>query len=82
MSRFQIHPFVGWLNKKPEFNINTDEVEKVILFPLSHFSSDFDEVELETVKGRIPVPCVRFEDEIIWGATAMILLEFADVLGL
>ena len=30
VSRFQIHPFVGWLNKKPEFVINKYEVEKMI----------------------------------------------------
>jgi len=40
------------------------------------------EVELETITGTLKVPCFKFEDEIIWGATAMILSEFADVLGL
>lgn len=80
VSRFQIHPFVGWLNKKPVFTINSNEVEKIILFPLNYFSPNFDEVELETVKGRIPVPCIRFENEIIWGATAMILAELTDII--
>jgi len=82
VSRFQIHPFVGWLNKKPGFVINKYEVEKMIYFPLKNMKNSFAEVELETITGTLKVPCFKFEDEIIWGATAMILSEFADVLGL
>ena len=80
VSRFQIHPFVGWLHKKPEFKINIDEVEKTILFPVRKFKAPFNEIELETFSGKLKVPCIKFNGEIIWGATAMILSEFADVL--
>lgn len=80
VSRFQIHPFVGWLSQKPNFIINGAEVEKTILFPMKNFNRHFEEAELETLAGRAKVPCIRFEGEIIWGATAMILSEFADVL--
>ena len=82
VSGFQIHPFVGWLNKKPEFIVNKNEVEKTISFPLKLITNSIEEVEMNTISGQLKVPCIRFEDEIIWGATAMILLEFADVLGL
>ncbi len=82
VSRFQIHPFVGWLDKKPGFVINKNEVEKTISFPLKSMKNTFDEVELETFTGKLNVPCIWFEGEIIWGATAMILSELADVLGL
>lgn len=80
ISRFIIHPFVGWLPEKPDFKINTNEVEKLILFPLDRFLSPPDEVEMETVRGKLKVPCVQFENEIIWGATAMLLSEFTDLL--
>ncbi len=46
VSRFQIQPFVGWLNKKPEFKINSNEVEKKILFPIKKIKSPFNEIEL------------------------------------
>lgn len=82
VSRFQIHPFVGWLDKKPEFNICKNEVEKTISFPLKNMKNVVDDVELETISGTLKVPCIQFEGEIIWGATAMILSEFGDVLGL
>lgn len=80
VSRFQIHPFVGWLNKKPEFVINKNEVEKTISFPVKLIKNVIDEVELNTVSGLLKVPCIQFEEEIIWGATAMILLEFYDAI--
>ncbi len=82
VSRFQIHPFVGWLSKKPEFVLCENEVEKTISFPLKNMKYIFEEVELETILGTLKVPCFQFEGEIIWGATAMILSEFYDVLGL
>ncbi|MBW6536993.1 MAG: CoA pyrophosphatase [Mariniphaga sp.] len=78
VSGFLIHPFVGWLAEKPIFKTNPAEVEKTLLFPLFKFREKLDETELETVSGRLKVPCFFFEGEIIWGATAMILAEFYD----
>lgn len=80
VSRFQIKPFVGWLDKTPEFTINKNEVEKTISFPLKLITNAVEEVEINSISGRLKVPCVLFEGEIIWGATAMILSEFYDVL--
>lgn len=81
VSQFLIHPFVGWLEKKPEFRMNHDEVEKMVIFPLLKFSNIFEEEELETITGKLKVPCIKYNKEIIWGATAMILSEFYDVLN-
>lgn len=82
VSRFQIHPFVGWFNTKPEFIICKNEVEKTISFPIKNIQNAVEKVELNTILGTLKVPCIQFEGEIIWGATAMILSEFGDVLGL
>jgi 8-oxo-dGTP pyrophosphatase MutT (NUDIX family) len=78
VSGFLIHPFVGWLDEKPSFKTNPAEVEKTLLFPLFKFRNKLDETELETVSGKLKVPCFFFEGEIVWGATAMILAEFYD----
>ncbi|MFW6289549.1 MAG: NUDIX hydrolase [Mariniphaga sp.] len=80
VSGFLIQPFVGWLTKKPRFILNAAEVEKVILFPLLRFKDKLEETELETVSGKLKVPCFHFEGEVIWGATAMILAEFFDAM--
>lgn len=81
VSRFRIHPFVGWLKKKPEMIINSNEVDKAIFFPLKYFTQLPDEIEIKTVKGKLKVPCIRFEGEIIWGATSMILAELVAILN-
>jgi 8-oxo-dGTP pyrophosphatase MutT (NUDIX family) len=80
VSGFLIQPFVGWLAEKPVFLLNSAEVEKVILFPLLQYKDRLEETELETVSGRLKVPCFHFEGEVIWGATAMILAEFFDAM--
>ncbi|MFW6290430.1 MAG: NUDIX hydrolase [Mariniphaga sp.] len=80
VSGFLIQPFVGWLKERPRFTINPAEVEKVILFPLLKYKDNLEETELETVSGKLRVPCFHFEGEVIWGATAMILAEFFDAM--
>jgi 8-oxo-dGTP pyrophosphatase MutT (NUDIX family) len=80
VSGYNIYPFVGWLNEKPGFEINKAEVEKIILFPLLKYKDAKQEAEVETVSGRMNVPCYPFDGEVIWGATSMILSEFYDVL--
>ncbi len=79
-SGFIIHPFVGWLEHFPFIVPNRNEVEKVILFPVTQRFKKREEVEMDTFYGRLMVPCFRIDDEIVWGATSMILSEFFDVL--
>lgn len=81
VSRFQITPFVGWMDTKPEFILCPEEVEKAILFPIETFKPPHTTIELKTLTGILKVPCVKYDDEIIWGATAMILSEFYDLIN-
>jgi 8-oxo-dGTP pyrophosphatase MutT (NUDIX family) len=81
VSHFEIQPIVGWLHKLPAFTLCGDEVEKLIYFPICCFSPPHQSTELKTVSGKLQVPCVYFDNEIIWGATAMILSEFYDVIN-
>jgi len=80
VSRFEVIPIVGWIDHKPSFKLNEAEVEKMILFPIRLFKSPFQKVRIKTVTGDLDAPCVKYNDEIIWGATAMILSEFTDIL--
>lgn len=80
VSRFLIHPYVGWLHAEPKFITCDDEVEKTILFPLLKYQNKIEPTELETIAGKLTVPAVHFEGETIWGATLMILSEFYDVI--
>jgi 8-oxo-dGTP pyrophosphatase MutT (NUDIX family) len=83
VSGFLIYPFVAWYAFKPPFSINREEVSKLILFPLlDHLGNGkTTHVFMETHTGKLNVPAILFENEIIWGATAMILTEFLDLLA-
>jgi len=80
VSNFQVHPVVGWLHKKPTFRLCEQEVEKLLCFPIQRFKPPYETIRLKTLTGTLTVPCVHYQNEIIWGATAMILAEFYDVL--
>ncbi|WP_423126282.1 NUDIX hydrolase [Gaoshiqia sp. Z1-71] len=83
VSSYTVYPFVGWLDEQPEFVLNRDEAEKLILFPVQRFLErrEIGYMELETSTGLLEVPYYPCDGEIIWGATAMILTEFLDLLG-
>lgn len=82
-SRFVVYPFVGSLPDKPNFVRDKKEVEKVMDTQLSALLNPilvkttrvtiFDGREIET-------PYFDFHGEIIWGATAMILSELAELM--
>ena len=81
-SNFNVIPHVGVLSGEPDFRLNTREVEKLITLPLkvlvdSSYVRHFD----RTVNGKtISAPYYAYEDNRIWGATAMILSEFAEMI--
>lgn len=82
ISKFSIHPFLAWSDQKPEFLLNSDEVEELVLFPLSDFieNENILETELQTLTGMLRVKYFPFNDKMVWGATAMILSELIEIL--
>jgi len=82
ISRFSIQPFLAWMDQKPVFNVDYNEVEELILFPLSNFveNENIRETEMQTLTGVLQVKYFPHEGQIIWGATAMILAELIEIL--
>jgi len=82
VSNFIIHPYVAWVDRKPVFTLNNSEVEDIILFPIQDFMENehFAETEIMTFTGLVKVPYYPFNGEIIWGATAMILSEYFEII--
>lgn len=78
-SNFSVRPFIGYSSKSPSFSIDKREVDRLIL-------CSFDELTNEAIvkkKGmdlagghRIQAPYYEINQEVVWGATAMILSEF------
>jgi 8-oxo-dGTP pyrophosphatase MutT (NUDIX family) len=83
VSNFLIHPVVGYLDHFPQFMINPDEVDEIIVIPLIEFFNDKNITlsKVETPKGKIDAPCYSIDGYIIWGATAMIISEFTELLS-
>lgn len=82
VSKFIIHPFIAWADKKPDFIVNTDEVDELILLPINDLVANetIMETDMDTVTGRLRIKYYPFNSQIIWGATAMILSELIEIL--
>ncbi len=82
VSNFEVHPFVGFSTTRPEFVPQEEEVDDIIEVPVS-FLLDPDCVQTTDLKVRDyllrNVHCFKYEDHIIWGATAMMLNELVTV---
>lgn len=77
---FVVHPFIGWLDSRPEFVINRDEVAVLLETPVSHLLNPETRDIFETTFGGwvstpARVPYYDVEGHKVWGATAMLLSE-------
>lgn len=82
VSKFKIYPFIGWTNQKPNFKINQFEVDEIITLPLKSIL-DNNYKAIKTVKtswGKTKVPCYFIENNLIWGATSMMIAELEVIL--
>lgn len=82
-SNFEVQPFVGFMKNDPQLSTNY-EVESVLKVPVSELTGA-DSIQYKTIKGRdgkwYEVPCYFVQDEIIWGATAMMLSELIAIIS-
>lgn len=86
-SNFLITPFIGFIDSTPIYQPDSREVEKIIDVSLSQL---LDERLVKTKKiamskhGKnklyIDAPYFELENQVVWGATALVLSEFKDIL--
>lgn len=83
VSNFNVSPIVGCVNYYPQFIIDLREVEELIELKLSDLT-DVKELTSSNIimpnKTIIKAPSFRFNDKIIWGATALMLNELRWIL--
>lgn len=82
-SNFEVFSYVGFANERPNFIPSKEEVEKiietevdVILHPQTFTNKD---IQHRTGK-LVNVPCYYFDNNLIWGATAMLISELTMVI--
>ena len=85
VSNFVVHPFVGVLLGPSEFVPQPGEVEAILTPPLSVFSQPENRkmTDLSIGQGIVlkDVPYFDVEGRTVWGATAMIMSEFLEVVN-
>lgn len=77
-----VSPFVGFIDQKPRFSIDRKEVdwliEANIPYLLSPHSRKLTDLQVRGFQLK-NVPYFDIEGEIVWGATAMMLNEFLEI---
>ncbi len=77
-SNFMVFPFLGTVDFTPQFVLQPSEVEDIIEidFPvLMHDNALITQSLSTSYASSIVVPAFKFNEHIVWGATAMILNE-------
>lgn len=84
VSNFLVHPFIGFTPNKPSFQLQQSEVQQIVEAPLSIL---LDKTNRKTTNLTLPndillkgVPYFDINDNIVWGATAMMLSEFTAIM--
>lgn len=84
VSNFIVHPFVGLVTGAPQFSPQPGEVDSILTPSIGHFqqaeNKDFRELVVGTGMLLKDVPCFLVEGRAVWGATAMIMSEFLEIL--
>jgi len=80
-SNYYVQPFVGSIEYKPAFIPDPREVQKIIEAPLEHLTRPENSATMViSHKNRaVEVPCYTLGNHNVWGATAMIIREFMEV---
>lgn len=81
VTEFEVTAFVGVIEAGYPLHPQKTEVERVLHVPLSHIcEADSWFIEKRTWNGKsYELSSCRFGDDVIWGATARILLQFLRV---
>lgn len=83
VSKFLMFPFVAFTDNTLLFKKEDEEVDRVISWPLSKFFAD-DSKQIIDLKIRNTtlknVPYYSVSNDILWGATAMVMSEFLETL--
>lgn len=85
ISNFLVHPFVGYIEEGPIFNRQQEEVAGIIEVDLSRLldskTKKTGEIVLANGKKLDNIPYFNLNGSKVWGATAMMLNEFVELIG-
>ena len=81
-SNFMIHPIIGYQESRPNFVIQESEVASYIECKLEYLIGEDKLISSEVIAGgsRMNVKGFQLGEHFVWGATGMMIKEFAEVL--
>jgi len=80
-SSFLVIPHIGMMESTPRFIPNPEEVRSLIPVHVSTLMKlDKDEKEFSTLYGSIRAPYFDLNGHAVWGATAMMISEFREIM--
>ncbi|WP_321279619.1 CoA pyrophosphatase [Marinifilum fragile] len=81
VSNFMVLPVLGYCKERPDFKLNTFEVEEVIEMPVQELLSKENISKFSFTKNELTIHAPYFDAKghKVWGATAMILSELREV---
>ncbi|MCK4661870.1 MAG: CoA pyrophosphatase [Bacteroidales bacterium] len=83
VSNMMVLPVVGYTTETPELFPNKNEVETILKVKLddlmNHLNQSFFNINFNA--HNIKAPCYKVNGHNIWGATAMILSEFLEIIS-
>ena len=85
VSGHMLHPVVGVSSQRPDFNLASHEVDRLLEVPLALLREPErvlweERARLRPADGVMKVPYFDLLDARVWGATAMVLAEFVAVI--
>jgi 8-oxo-dGTP pyrophosphatase MutT (NUDIX family) len=84
VSNFIVTPVIGFTNSKPQFTIDTQEVETVIesdLYDIINPAKRKEGTIMARGRYKIQTPYFDIDNRVVWGATAMMLSELSIVIS-
>lgn len=79
-SNYMVHPYLAFAKAELSFTPQLSEVKRIIEIPLCELLKKENKVHTTlstSYMTNVRVPGFKFNDHIVWGATAMMLNEFA-----
>ena len=80
ISGYSVLPVISVLPKRPDFMVCYEEVNDIFVVDLLALLKIKQHKTVPARGIHIETPCYMFDETIIWGATAMVLSEFEEVI--
>jgi NTP pyrophosphohydrolases including oxidative damage repair enzymes len=82
VSETEVYPAVAYIDRKPVFKVDTNEVAYLIETPVHELLQTQNRKTRPYDSGRFSgiIPYFDIQGNVVWGATAMILSEFSEII--